>query len=88
MQASTQVLVSFKAQPYIHRRQYGDHQYEQDVVESLQLYFEDAKKTVIQAYINESLKTLAAGFADQKEVDLAPTATMALPWQKRSLWKS
>jgi hypothetical protein len=42
--------------------------YDQDVVKSLQLYLEDADKTLIQAHINESLKTLAAGFADQKGI--------------------
>ena len=40
--------------------------YDKDVIESLQEYLSDADKPLMQAHINDCLKVLAAGFADQK----------------------
>ena len=40
--------------------------YDKEVIESLQSYLEEADKALMEAHVNEILKDLAAGFADQK----------------------
>ena len=40
--------------------------YDKEVIESLQSYLEEADKALMEAHVNEILKVLAAGFADQK----------------------
>ena len=44
----------------------SDSPYEKEVIESIQQYLEDADLALMQAHINEALKVLASGFADQK----------------------
>ena len=57
---------------------------------SLQLYLEDSDNALIKAHINESLKVLAAGFADQKgaaygfgpNAEIGPTIIQELSLEK------
>ena len=67
-----------------------DSPYEQEVVDSLQVYLEDTDKALMKAHINESLKVLAAGFADQKgaaygfgpNAEIGPTIIQELSLEK------
>ena len=67
-----------------------DSPYEQEVVDSLQLYLEDTDKALMKAHINKSLKVLAAGFADQKgaaygfgpKAEIGPTIIQELSLEK------
>ena len=64
--------------------------YEREVIESLENYLKDADKILLQAHIDDALKILAAGFADQKgsaygfgpSANSEPTITQELSLQK------